>query len=134
MVGVCEPPSQKAFSGPGAGNPVFEFRAGFRRGAASLQRILVSAGLMACLLPAVLWLAAAVVDLRPWFAERFALNLYWRLAYVNRALFWSGLVLLPLGCLWGFGWRLWLRSAFRRRYGLPRAGAPPARTGDESHE
>ena len=84
------------------GNPVFDYRAGFRRAAGAVQRLLLRAGLLVIL-----------ISLPPALAGGMGL-------VTEAAALWSlglGLLLAGAGLLWGFGWRRWLRLAFQRAYG-----------------
>ena len=84
------------------GNPVFDYRAGFRRAAGAVQRLLLQAGLLVILISLPPALAGGMGPV------------------TQAAALWSlglGLVLTGAGLLWGFGWRRWLRLAFQREYG-----------------
>ncbi|MCZ7644672.1 MAG: hypothetical protein M5U26_05200 [Planctomycetota bacterium] len=79
------------------GNPVFDYRAGFRRSAAGVQKLLLSGGLLALLAGAGCALPAASRAFSIWIAL-------------------GGLVLLAAGVAWGFLWRRALREGFRKTY------------------
>ena len=84
------------------GNPVFDYKAGFRRTAQSVQRILLLSGI---LLMAV-GIAGRFVAL-----ENVAFKLTLRYAPL------LGIGLVVLSGVWGFAWRNKLRTDFRREYG-----------------
>ena len=83
------------------GNPVFDYKAGFRRASASVQRMLWYSG----------WLLIAVglISLAIKLHDR-ALQLTLRYAPL------MGLVLLIASGVWAFAWRAKLRADFRREY------------------
>jgi hypothetical protein len=97
-------PAVTAAGVPGAtGNPVFDYRAGFRRVAGAIQRWTGWAGIVCVLLGACTWLSAPGGGL----VRRAAV---WELAVG------SGLVLFSVA--WAFLWRGRLRSGFRKRWGI----------------
>ena len=81
------------------GNPVFDYRAGFRRVAGAIQRWSGWVGIVCLLLGACSWLSAPGGALR-----RAAV---WELAI--------GAGLAALSIIWGFLWTGWLRAGFRKR-------------------
>lgn len=84
------------------GNPVFDYRAGFRAAAAALQRWLVRLGLFAAILSCV----ALVVGRAGTLTRETAA---WGLL--------AGLAIAMAGILWGFLWRRKLRQDFQREFG-----------------
>ena len=93
--------SSEIASNPTA-NPVFDYRADFRRAAGTAQRLLLRAGLIATLVSLPPALAGGLGPITPKAAA-------WGLA--------GGLALAGASVLWGLGWRRWLRLAFQREYG-----------------
>ncbi|HYF50397.1 MAG TPA: hypothetical protein VEJ63_13390 [Planctomycetota bacterium] len=83
------------------GNPVFDYKAGYRRSAAALQKWLLLLGL-------ALFLIAGNMAL--WAQTRSFL-----LICAGVSAF--GLLLFVAGIAWGFHWRKKLRAEFRREYG-----------------
>jgi hypothetical protein len=90
------------------GNPVFDYRAGFRARADRVQRALIVGGLFLSVVCGVVFLFADPAD-------------SWRriTAYATLAC----AVLCLLGIAWGFYWRSKIRSEFRALYG-PAADKP----------
>ena len=96
------------------GNPVFDFKSGFRTRAQSIQRVLFLSG--------CLEIAAGI-------ASRFVVP---ESAEMAQALRWApllGCASLVASALWGFMWRSMLRRDFQRTFGpsaTPPAAAPEA--------
>jgi hypothetical protein len=86
-----------------SGNPVFTYRARFRRISTSAQRVLFCSGL---LLLAVGIVARALPVAHP------------TLNATLRAALWLGLGLAVLSALWAYAWRSLLRRDFRRSFRL----------------
>jgi hypothetical protein len=84
------------------GNPVFTFRAGFRTTAGILQRWAILLGFACLLVGGTTWLIAADAS---------------RAQCAGRWQFLAGLGLIAAGLLWGFWWRGYLRTEFRREFG-----------------
>jgi hypothetical protein len=85
------------------GNPVFDYKAGFRAFAQSLQRVLCFSGGM-------LLIVAGLIGRFIKFAD----------AGWNLTLRWApvlGLALIVISTVWGYAWRSKLRSDFQREYG-----------------
>jgi hypothetical protein len=83
-------------------NPVFAYRAGFRRAAAIIQRWSMLIGFACLLVGSATWLVAVEGS------------------RTQRAGGWQcliGLVLIVAGILWGLWWRGHLREAFRKEFG-----------------
>lgn len=84
------------------GNPIFDFRAGFRRTAAAAQRWLWRLGLIVIGLSLVAAIAGQVATL-------------------TRATAWYGVLagagLAGAGIAWGYYWRWRVREDFKRAYG-----------------
>ena len=83
------------------GNPVFDYKAGFRVFAQSAQRVLFGSGAMLI----VGGLAARFFSVKNPALEK-------TLAYAP----WMGIALIALSCAWAFWWRKKLRRDFRRDY------------------
>lgn len=83
------------------GNPVFDYRAGFRTSAAKIQRALILGGLLAFIACGA---AALFGDVTP------RLRLCTAIASIG------GLALMFGGFAWGFYWRRKLRNEFREKY------------------
>ena len=81
------------------GNPVFDFKAGFRSKAATLQRVFFFDGIIALIVG---------VALRAFSFENILLIL------LSRWLPLAGLLLIAIALIWGFAWRSKLRDDFRR--------------------
>jgi hypothetical protein len=86
------------------GNPVFDFRAGFRTRADLFQRFLLGAGL------GLLIVGGGVI---PFFFPAES-----RLSIALAGVL-GGVALLFAGIAWGFYWRRRLRDEFRKQYGPP---------------
>jgi len=84
-----------------SGNPVFDFKAGFRAAAQSIQRILLWNGVFIL----AVCLAAQFVPLK---------NLPLKLTFQYGPLL--GLGSIVLSTLWGLGWRGYVRDEFRKRF------------------
>ena len=81
-------------------NPVFDYRAAFRRRAAAAQHFLIFAGLALCVVAGVLWLFA------------------WNLPRVcTGATALIGAALLFIGIGWGYYWRWDVRRDFLKKFG-----------------
>lgn len=86
------------------GNPVFDFRAGFRARAEKIQRALIGGGV-------ALFLACGFAFLFAGISERLRCIAGWASL--------SGVLLCVLGIAWGFYWRKKLRADFRKQFGPP---------------
>ncbi|MCW8130443.1 MAG: hypothetical protein KIS92_08860 [Planctomycetota bacterium] len=84
------------------GNPIFDFRAGFRVTAAAAQRWLTRLGLIVAALSVIAWIVGRVGTLT---SER---------AWIGVL---SGVALVLSGVAWGYYWRWKLREDFRKTYG-----------------
>ena len=79
------------------GNPVFDFRAEFRRRADRAQSLAITAGLVLCGATVILWLITGLVI--------FAIGSG------------AGFAIFIGGIAWGYYWRRKVRAEFRRKYG-----------------
>jgi hypothetical protein len=83
------------------GNPVFDYKAGFRALAQSVQRVLFYSGCLLTLLSVV---------------SRFVPIANKALTHTLHDALWMGLGLFLSSAAWGFWWRSKLRSDFKRAY------------------
>ena len=83
------------------GNPVFDYRASFRKRADRLQRLLILGGLTLFFVCGIAFLGFRSEGLRV--AAGLACS--------------AGLLSLALGLAWGFYWRNKVRAEFRKVYG-----------------
>jgi hypothetical protein len=79
------------------GNPVFDYRSGYRKSAAEIQRVMIRLGLLQ------LFVGAAI----------YAYNRRPVMAYFGI----MGMVLLLAGVVYGFYWRRKIRNEFRIEFG-----------------
>ena len=91
---------------PDTGNPVFDYRAGYRRTAALIQRLLIQGGLLVLFLSGLAFVLASG-------GENADVNK--TLAAISSAV---GALLLVSGICWGFYWRRKIRHEFRSKFGL----------------
>jgi hypothetical protein len=84
------------------GNPIFDYRAGFRKTAEKIQRVLISGGLLLFLSCGIAFLFAKLAD-----QARMIIGI----ASV------AGIVLVICGVSWAFYWRKKLRAEFCEKFG-----------------
>jgi hypothetical protein len=84
---------------PETGNPVFDYRASFRRRAAAAQSLLIGFGLFGFVVAGTLWIATTAVPCR-WSG--------------SAAL--AGLLSVIAGLIWGFYWRNKMRGEFQQKF------------------
>lgn len=89
-------------SNPTDDNPVFTYRAGFRTAAGIIQRWTILLGFTCLLVGGTTWLVATE-------GSRASNAGCWE--------FLIGLGLIVASILWGFWWRGYLRTEFRRQFG-----------------
>ena len=92
------------------GNPVFDYRADFRRRATVVQALLIRAGLLVFVASGILWLTTAAVS--PQWTGGAAIG---------------GAGCVFAGLVWGFYWRNSMREEFQRKFGTDLS---PQRHGD----
>ena len=81
------------------GNPVFDFRAGYRRGAGAAQTALLTLGVLAPIAGGVLRVASVLTTPQAWLCAG------------------SGVGLFIAGFAWGIYWRRTVRQDFRKQFG-----------------